>query len=122
MSAETDILLADQQAINRFARLTADRADISKNLTSLEEQISALSDARDEVELLMEPEVKVLVGETFILLSEDQALARIERSLEKSSQSKDELHVQVETIDAERQSLKSHLYARFGGNINLEDE
>jgi prefoldin subunit 4 len=122
MSAETDILLADQQAINRFARLTADRADISKNLTSLEEQISALSDARDEVELLMEPEVKVLIGETFILLSEDQALARIESSLEKTRQSKDQLHEQVETIDAERQSLKSHLYARFGGNINLEDE
>mmetsp|Transcript_12396 Transcript_12396/g.23475 ORF Transcript_12396/g.23475 Transcript_12396/m.23475 type:complete len:123 (+) Transcript_12396:156-524(+) len=122
MTSETDILFEDQQAINRFARLTSVRAEVSKDLQYLEEQLNAMNDARDEVELLMEGEVKILIGETFIQLSEDLALGRIETNLEKVRNNKDRLNSQIEQIDAERQSLKSHLYARFGSNINLEEE
>lgn len=122
MTAETDISFEDQKAINRFARLTSERTEFIGSLSALEEQLSALNDARDEVELLMEGEVKVLIGETFIQLSEDQALARIEVNLRRQAEEKERLQGLVDQIDAERQTLKSHLYARFGTNINLEEE
>ena len=119
---ETDILREDQQRINRFSILNMEWHDLEKEVKAKEERIHAHQDAADEIELLMGDSVKVLIGESFVELTEDEAMSRLERLKATETADAETLRSRMEEMEREMKSLKAHLYAKFGSRINLEED
>lgn len=112
----------DQQRINRFSILNMEWHDLEKEVKSHEERLHAMQDAADEIELLMGNAVKFLIGESFIELTEDESLSRLELLKTKETAETDNLRAKMEEMEREMKTLKAHLYAKFGGRINLEED
>lgn len=118
----TEVLFEDQQKINRFSLLNMEWHDYERELKQEEEKVSAYQDALDELELLCEPTVRILVGESFVESSEEDAIQRVEKLLSEKRQSAATIQEKMSDMEHEMKSLKSYLYARFGSNINLEED
>lgn len=119
---ETDILREDQQKINRFSILNMEWHDLEKELKAKEERIHAQQDAADEIELLMGDSIKILIGESFVELSEEEAMSRLEKLKATETADAEVLRTKMEEMESEMKLLKAHLYAKFGTRINLEED
>jgi prefoldin subunit 4 len=119
---EADILWEDQQRINRFSILNMDWHDLEKEVKLREEKLHALQDAADEIELLIGDSVKCLIGESFVELTNDEVLARLERLKAADRVETEGLRGKMEEMEREMKTLKAHLYAKFGSRINLEED
>lgn len=117
-----DVLWEDQQRINRFSYLNMSIKDIEAELHMKEEKYNALQDALDELEISMEGSVRVIIGECLIQCSEEEAIQRLEKVKEQKRRELDVSRSEIEDIQKEMMALKSYLYARFGTNINLEED
>jgi prefoldin subunit 4 len=118
----TEVLFEDQQKINRLSLLNMEWHDYERELKQEEEKVSAYQDALDELELLGEPTVRILVGESFVESTEEDAIQRVEKLLGEKRQSVATIQEKMSEMEHEMKSLKSYLYARFGSNINLEED
>ena len=119
---EADILWEDQQRINRFSILNMDWHDLEKEVKLREEKLNALQDAADEIELLIGDSVKCLIGESFVELTNDEVLTRLERLKAADRVETEALRGKMEEMEREMKTLKAHLYAKFGSRINLEED
>jgi len=119
---EADILWEDQQRINRFSILNMEWHDLEKEVKSREEKLHAVQDAADEIELLIGDSTKCLIGESFVELTNDEALSRLERLKASETAEADVLRGKMEEMEREMKTLKAHLYAKFGSRINLEED
>lgn len=119
---EADILWEDQQRINRFSILNMEWHDLEKEVKSREEKLHAIQDAADEIELLIGDSTKCLIGESFVELTNDEALSRLERLKAAETTETDGLRGKMEEMEREMKTLKAHLYAKFGTRINLEED
>mmetsp|Transcript_28688 Transcript_28688/g.28348 ORF Transcript_28688/g.28348 Transcript_28688/m.28348 type:complete len:120 (+) Transcript_28688:15-374(+) len=117
-----DVLWEDQQRINRFSYLNMRSKEIDQDCKTKEEKFNALQDAVDELELSMEGSVRVMIGECLIQCTEEEAIERLEKVKDQKRHDLEVSRGQLEDVQKEMLALKSYLYARFGTNINLEED
>merc|ERR1712037_402956 len=106
--SEVHISLADQQKINKFARLNDRLEDLKEDLKSKKNELQTLEDA----------------GTDLMMLEDDDEKVQSELDTRK-----EEVEVEVKVCDTKSAALKeqmadlkTRLYAKFGNAINLEAE
>ena len=65
--------------------------------------------------------LKLFIGEALIEVDEDAAQGYVEKITEEKQEELEKLTDQLDEYETELKNLKSFLYARFGANINLEE-
>lgn len=120
--ASVDILREDQMRINKFSYLNMQNHELQREIKLVEEKVNALQDALDELEIAMESTAKVMIGETFVVISEEEALARLEKLKDVKREELNRLKALSEAYEKEMVGLKSYLSAKFGNSINLEED
>ncbi|KAA8498754.1 putative prefoldin subunit 4 [Porphyridium purpureum] len=119
---DTTVTRSDQNDINRFARLLNERIDTGHTLRMRRELLRLHDDAADELILADDDElVQHVVGDVFCYAPKSEVEARIQEQKEKLEAEIADLDAQLAAIVDEMQKLKSHLYAKFGNTINLEE-
>ena len=93
---------------------------IKEELKGLKDELENLVDAGSAIEEAMGDPLKLFIGEAFIAVDEDQATAYHEKITEEKQEYLEEQTEKLEEYEAEMNTLKSFLYARFGNNINLD--
>ena len=73
------------------------------------------------VEEAMGDPLKLFIGEALIEVDEDAAQGYVEKITEEKQEELEKLTDQLDEYETELKNLKSFLYARFGANINLEE-
>lgn len=87
-----------------------------------QEQITNMNDAKEEVELAIEDEARLKVGEVFMVMSQDDVVAAIEANIAALEKKQADVTTKLETINSNLALYKRELYTKFGtDNINLED-
>eukprot|EP00047_Mylnosiga_fluctuans_P004715 m.236137 g.236137 ORF g.236137 m.236137 type:complete len:133 (-) comp12932_c0_seq1:134-532(-) len=114
------ILREDQEKINKFARLNNRLGDIKDELAALRKTKDNLDDANTEVALA--EGVKLLIGEVFVEVPNDEAESFLERAIAENAASVAALEKNKTDIVAAMNDLKVQLYAKFGRSINLETD
>ncbi|XP_064641042.1 prefoldin subunit 4-like [Lineus longissimus] len=120
---EVHVTFEDQQQINKFARHNAKLQDLQDELDTKKKDLQNLEDAADELVILDEEEtVPYMVGEIFVSAKPEEAGQLLEAAKER-------VQKEIKTLDTEcgehkgiLSDLKVKLYAKFGNNINLENE
>eukprot|EP00052_Salpingoeca_macrocollata_P017969 m.147203 g.147203 ORF g.147203 m.147203 type:complete len:128 (-) comp20561_c4_seq3:23-406(-) len=120
--SDAPILREDQDRINKFARTNMRAEQMREELKELSKQLEVLADVEAEMLMGEEEGARVMVGEVFVAVSQDDASAMVAaQTAELTAQQKD-MQGQLEKMEAELQDLKAQLYAKFGKSINLESE
>ncbi len=65
---------------------------------------------------------RLMVGESFFQVNEDEAVEHLDKARELSEQFLTKYVDEAETIKSEMDQLKKTLYSKFGASINLEDK
>ena len=65
--------------------------------------------------------LKLFIGESLIDVDEDAATNYTEKITEEKQEQLEKLTDKLDEYEGEMKGLKSFLYARFGGSINLEE-
>ena len=80
--------------------------------------------ATDAIEETMgEPgHLKLFMGEAMISVNEDTANNYVEQLQEEKQNELDQKQDKLEEMETAMRDLKSHLYAKFGNSINLEEK
>lgn len=82
-----------------------------------------MDDAQTEMELMDEDEsTAVKYGDCFFRSTAADTQVYLESKIDKIKQSEVELKSQIEDIQKKLKKLKASLYAKFGNQINLEEE
>ncbi|KAL4073723.1 Prefoldin subunit 4 [Scleroderma citrinum] len=117
-----EVTWEDQQQINRFSKLNARLRGIEDTLEQLKQKKDALDDLATELELTDE-DMKVLYkfGESFLHLSQPNALVQLDSDQATVSAQFAELSQITEECESEMKDLKVQLYAKFGRAINLDE-
>ena len=119
--ARADVRWEDQEKINRFSYISTQCKELEAEAKTKEENLSSYQDAMDEIELLMGDPVRILVGESLVQVTDEEATGRLEGLKEQRRNELEGIRAKIEEYQKEMNSLKSHLYAKFGTNINLEE-
>nr|CAD2168351.1 unnamed protein product [Meloidogyne enterolobii] len=114
----------DQQQINKFARLHKSYLENKDQLAFLQNTAQNLTDAENEVMLMEDGQlnVPILVGSIFVHQDQDKINLMLEERKEYIQQQIDSLGEKIICLEAEMKDLRAILYAKFGDNIQLEDE
>ncbi|XP_050712327.1 prefoldin subunit 4-like [Eriocheir sinensis] len=122
--SDVHITYDDQQKINRFARCNARHGDTKEELKIKENDLQNLQDAEDEMLIALDTDEKVpfMVGEVFIMKSQDEAQEAIGAQREGLQEEISGLNTRAAELQDVMTQLKGDLYAKFGNNINLEPE
>ncbi|KAK4316518.1 hypothetical protein Pmani_012295 [Petrolisthes manimaculis] len=122
--SDVHITYEDQQKINRFARCNARHGDTKEELKLKENDLQNLQDAEDEMMIALDSDEKVpfMVGEVFIMKSQDESQEAINAQREALQEEISNLNGRAGELQDTMTQLKGDLYAKFGNNINLEPE
>ncbi|KAF2362614.1 Prefoldin beta-like [Trinorchestia longiramus] len=124
ISGEEDVHLTyeDQQKINKFARCNTRLEEVKEELKTKETDLHNLGDAEDEMMIALDADEKVpyLLGEVFLLKTQESATESIGKEKELVREEIDQLKSKASDLEASMSQLKADLYAKFGNNINLE--
>ncbi|XP_064081152.1 prefoldin subunit 4-like [Macrobrachium nipponense] len=126
IAKDTDIHITydDQQKINKFARCNARHGDIKDELKLKENDLQNLQDAEDEMMIALDSEEKVpfMIGEVFMMKSQEEAQEAIASQREGLQEEISNLNSRASELMDTMTQLKADLYGKFGNNINLEPE
>lgn len=81
-----------------------------------------MKDAKDAVEESFGEPIKLNIGESFILVKEEEANDYIEAQQKKYEDQRSQLIAKYEKNKARLDDLKVILYTKFGKSIHLEEE
>ncbi|KAL7079291.1 hypothetical protein ACQ4LE_001126 [Meloidogyne hapla] len=114
----------DQQQINKFARLHKAYLENKDQLAFLHNTAQNLTDAENELMLMEDGEstVPILVGSIFVHQDQDKINSMLEERKEHVQRQINGLGEKIACLEAEMKELRAILYAKFGDNIQLEDE
>lgn len=88
----------------------------------MKEEITSLNDAKDEVELSLEDNARLKVGEVFMVMSQDDIVAAIESQITGMEEKQTALTAKLDGLLVNLAMYKKELYGKFGtDNISLED-
>ncbi len=118
---DTDMSKDDQEKINKFSRLYRRAKELRADLELKAKFIETLDDSKLLIEEAMGDPVKVMIGESFVESDEDFANAFVERRVEETKKEIATMEKELEGYNKDIVALKSHLYAKFGENINLDE-
>lgn len=65
-------------------------------------------------------DIRYKIGDVYVYLPLSDALERLEKDTERSSNAIEKKEQQIDEISSEMSDLKKSLYAKFGNAINLE--
>ena len=80
-----------------------------------------LEEASNELIVTDEDAVRFGVGETFVLVENDDAEAMLEKPLGETKKEVDALEAEKRELQGAMAELKEKLYKKFGNSINLEE-
>lgn len=81
-----------------------------------------MNDAKDEVELSLEDNARLKVGEVFMVMSQDDIVAAIESQITGMEEKQTALTAKLDGLLVNLAMYKKELYGKFGtDNISLED-
>ena len=80
-----------------------------------------LEEASNELIVTDEDRFGSRVGETFVLVENDDAEAPLEKALEETKAEVDALEAEKRELQGAMAELKGKLYEKFGNAINLEE-
>ncbi|WFD02155.1 hypothetical protein MOBT1_000836 [Malassezia obtusa] len=117
---DVEVSWEDQQQINRFSRLHARSSDVEEELKARRAEREELDDLGMELELLDGERVLYKVGEAYISMLQEEAVAQLEQDTKDADEELERLQQVMEECESGMKELKVKLYAKFGSNINLE--
>lgn len=120
-STAVNITYEDQKRINRFSLLNKNFHEFEEEVKSLEEKLHSFEDALDEIELAAEDSATIMIGESFVTLTESQALDRLNVLKAECIAKLEKAKENIESHGKEMDELKGSLYAKFGKLINLDE-
>ncbi|CAD8046251.1 unnamed protein product [Paramecium sonneborni] len=113
----------DQQKINSFSRLNMQYHELIRLNQARKEELSRLADGKDEMELMDDDEkIPFKFGDSFIRVNVEKARTLIDEQVVKIKKSFEEDTKKIEETLKQMNNLKAKLYAKFGSQINLDDE
>ena len=89
--------------------------------TCTQKMAEDLEEASNELIVTDEDAVRFGVGETFVLVENDDAEAMLEKALEETKAEVDALEAEKRELQGAMAELKEKLYKKFGNSINLEE-
>ncbi len=119
---DVEVRPMDQSNINEFGRLNARLHEARGESDGYKKRLERLDDACTELMMGSGDQVHLLLGDAFIMCSEDDATEYCEKQVEKLQSTVDEIDGEVNDILDRQKELKSALYGRFGKSINLEED
>lgn len=125
MSTPTKVTAADQEMINKFARIYQNHLQLKEELKELQNDVDNLNEAADEILLLDDVDassIPLKIGDTFVHYETDVLADKLEKLKEVTEAllgGKTETNNEIET---EMDKLRKYLYGKFGDKINLESE
>lgn len=118
---ENQVTKEDQGYINEFSRLHQKNKLIDIELKGLNEKIANTKDASSRCDELFGENAKILIGETFMEVSEDNAKSILTKIEEKQVKLKKELEEKHTKNKKRLDELKIILYSKFKNSINLDE-
>ncbi|CAD8126981.1 unnamed protein product [Paramecium sonneborni] len=113
----------DQQKINSFSRLNMQYHELIRLNQARKEELSRLADGKDEMELMDDDEkIPFKFGDSFIRVNVEKARTLIDEQVVKIKKQFEEDTKKIEETLKQMNNLKAKLYAKFGSQINLDDE
>ena len=120
-STAVNVTYEDQKRINRFSLLNKNFHEFEEEVKSLEEKLHSFEDALDEIELAAEDSATIMIGESFVTLTESQALDRLNNLKAECMAKLEKAKENIDSHGKEMDELKGSLYAKFGKLINLDE-
>uniref|UniRef100_A0A6T8A4P7 Prefoldin subunit 4 n=1 Tax=Prymnesium polylepis TaxID=72548 RepID=A0A6T8A4P7_9EUKA len=119
---DVEVRWEDQQKINTFGRLNTRMHDLEDEIKEKVSKSELLDDAANEIILADDDElIRYVFGECYFEVSKDRADELLEEQKAKVDEEVETLKKELGGINDTLTNLKKQLYARFGGNINLEE-
>ncbi|CAD8044021.1 unnamed protein product [Paramecium primaurelia] len=113
----------DQQKINSFSRLNMQYHELIRLNLARKDELTRLSDSKDEMELMEDDEkIPFKFGDSFIRVNVEKARTLIDDQVIKIKKQFEEDTKKIEETLKSMNNLKAKLYAKFGSQINLDDE
>mmetsp|Transcript_13005 Transcript_13005/g.26382 ORF Transcript_13005/g.26382 Transcript_13005/m.26382 type:complete len:135 (-) Transcript_13005:193-597(-) len=119
--SKAEVTREDQDDINRFARLLAQRVEQDEAIESRQALLKLYEDAIDEMAFIDDEEVLHNFGDSFVMLNKDEAEESLETKKSMLLNSVASCEEKLSQIRVEMATLKSKLYGKFGKSINLEE-
>ncbi|CAJ0936907.1 unnamed protein product, partial [Mesorhabditis belari] len=122
---QPNVTAADQQLINKFARLHQNFAQIREEMASLMTDLANINEAVDEIMLLGDDDGQAIpykIGQTFVHFDSDSINERLEKDKEQVETDVDEMKDKSKNLEEQMEKLKTNLYEKFGDHINLETD
>lgn len=118
---ESKVTKEDQKYINEFSRLHQKRKLLENNIKQLNEKIENYKDCLNAIDELFGENAKIMVGETFIEMSDEFARERVEKINEDTKKQKKEYEEKLYSNIKRLDELKIILYSKFKNSINLDE-
>ena len=120
-TAAAEVTWEDQKRINLFGRLNGRKYEVAGEIKGLTELQENLADASDEAMIADDDEMCYVMGEGFAVIGSEEVGQRLEEFQAKNEAKLEKLTEEKEAIETKMAELKTLLYAKFKGSINLED-
>jgi prefoldin subunit 4 len=95
--------------------------EAKEDLKQIKADIDNLDDATQQVEEALGEELMIFLGECFVLSDEEGATNYCEKLMEEKQNELEKKQDDIEEMESQMKVLKTFLYAKFGGSINLEE-
>lgn len=121
---EVHITYEDQEKINCFARNNAKLTYLKEEIKELIKEKENYVDAADEIMMLEgdDDTVPYMIGDSFFPQTSEKAMEYLERRQTEIGKEMETLENKAVSINKILSDLKEQLYAKFGDNINLEND
>ncbi|GMI51992.1 hypothetical protein TeGR_g14799 [Tetraparma gracilis] len=119
---DVEVTPHDQNNINEFGRLNARLHEARGEHEGYKGRLEKLDDACTELMMGGGEDVHLLLGDAFIVASEEDATKYCEDQVEALQEVVDGLEEEKGSILSRQKELKTALYGRFGSSINLEED
>merc|ERR1711972_708680 len=116
---------ADQEKINTFARKHQSNLEIKSEISRIQLEIQKVNDALEEIELHDEEtdgKIPYQMGDLYVFLTQEETEDYIKDEQRNAAKRMNALEDKKKDNDQVLSKLKQELYAKFGKDINLDEE
>ena len=118
---DVEVRLEDQLQINEFGRNNDRISEMKHEVKTMQEELERLDDANTELMMQDGDNVRLMVGDSFLHVSEDFCTDHLEHKQGQEQEKLDALKATLTELMQRQEVLKRGLYSRFGTSINLEE-
>lgn len=112
----------DQNMIAEFSRRHEKAKELNLNIEFYKDALEKNGDLETELELADDDEqINVCFGSCFLVASTEETRELCKEKEEEYNKKLEDLKVKQKLVSEERDSLKKKLYAKFGNQIQLEE-